>query len=113
MAAPAIDSSEELRKTPPLTPPSTPTAPATPTLRRRSSPTIPAFTASVQSLNAAIQGPSRLSAAGLRASAAASSLALQTTAAQPVDRLVLLKRHRKRSTASEKTIVVGAPEAVV
>ncbi|KAJ0409015.1 hypothetical protein ATCC90586_005199 [Pythium insidiosum] len=117
MAALSADGSEDAgaRKTSMLPPPPTTTTATgvTPTLRRRSSPTIPAFTASVQSLNAAIQGPSRLSAAGLRASAAASTLAMPTTAAQPVDRLVLLKRHRKRSTASEKTIVVGAPEAVV
>lgn len=102
-------------------------------LRRRSSPTIPSFTASVQSLNAAIQGNSRMSTAnGLGLSRASSvlnmglgsdlrstssNLRMTTTsfAAQPepVDRLVLLKRNRKRNANSEKTIVVGAPEAVV
>ncbi|TMW68659.1 hypothetical protein Poli38472_006127 [Pythium oligandrum] len=88
------------------------------TLRRRSSPTIPAFTASVQSLNAAIQGNGRMSAAnglGLRASSVLGDprASVRMTPAEPVDRVVLLKRSRKRNAFSEKTIVVGAPEAVV
>ncbi|RLN57964.1 hypothetical protein BBJ28_00005507 [Nothophytophthora sp. Chile5] len=102
--------------------------------RRRSSPSIPSFTASVQSLNAAMQattaGSSRMSASmhnglnmgpgvaggnmgmGLGGSDHRSTLRLNAHN-DPIDRTVLLKRSRKRLAFSEKTIVVGAPEAVV
>ncbi|DBA03145.1 TPA: hypothetical protein N0F65_003865 [Lagenidium giganteum] len=94
-------------------------------LRRRSSPSIPSFTASVQSLNAAIQTNARLSTAsslGIRASAVPGTTGTEvdnrTTVGmqqlnERMDRTVLLKRNRKRTPFSERTIVVGAPEAVV
>lgn len=108
-------------------------------LRRRSSPSIPSFTSSVQSLSSAMQNSgARLSSAMnpmgapgsspflMRASSAngpvgSGSIAdgrmsLRVNGAglnDPIDRTVLLKRNRKRVPFSEKTIVVGAPEAVI
>ncbi|GMF41924.1 unnamed protein product [Phytophthora fragariaefolia] len=89
--------------------------------RRRSSPSIPSFTASVQSLNAAMQatsGASRMSSMQNVLSAGGNMGDLRSTMRlnahhNPIDRTVLLKRNHKRSAFSEKTIVVGAPEAVV
>jgi rapamycin-insensitive companion of mTOR len=86
--------------------------------RRRSSPSIPSFTASVQSLNAAMtSGVSRMSSmqnvlAGGNMGDHRSTMRMNAHN-DPIDRTVLLKRNRKRSAFSEKTIVVGAPEAVV
>ncbi|KAG6610312.1 Protein required for meiosis [Phytophthora cinnamomi] len=89
--------------------------------RRRSSPSIPSFTASVQSLNAAMQatsGVSRMSSmqnglnTGGNMGDHRSTMRLNAHN-DPIDRTVLLKRNRKRSAFSEKTIVVGAPEAAV
>lgn len=110
-------------------------------LRRRSSPSIPSFTASIQSLNSAIQNTGRMSmssgggmsmANGMNGSGSfmlarsSSSAGLGIAGGgdgsratfrminhEPIDRAVLLKRNRKRVAHSEKTIVVGAPEAVV
>lgn len=109
-------------------------------LRRRSSPSIPSFTSSIQSLNSAIQNTGRLSMApsgGMSsmtgASGAGSFMLARSSSSsglggiassdnrstfrmnnhEPIDRAVLLKRNRKRVAHSEKTIVVGAPEAVV
>lgn len=96
-------------------------------LRRRSSPSIPSFTASIQSLNAAMQNSNRMSVANgaggggflARASTAnGSGMAdprgtVRLQHHEPIDRTVLLKRNRKRVANSEKIIVVGAPEAVV
>ncbi|KAL4095592.1 hypothetical protein PRIC1_008966 [Phytophthora ramorum] len=88
--------------------------------RRRSSPSIPSFTASVQSLNSAMQatsGVSRMSSMqnvlnGGNMGDHRSTMRLNAHN-DPIDRTVLLKRSRKRSAFSEKTIVVGAPEAAV
>ncbi|RLN57857.1 hypothetical protein BBJ29_002171 [Phytophthora kernoviae] len=91
--------------------------------RRRSSPSIPSFTASVQSLNAAMQATSsRMSSVqngfngganmGMGGGDYRSTIRLNAHN-DPIDRTVLLKRSRKRLAFSEKTIVVGAPEAVV
>lgn len=107
-------------------------------LRRRSSPSIPAFTSSIQSLNSAIQNTGRMSMANgasmgggsgqpsfmLARSSSSSGLGIASGGGdgrstfrmnnhEPIDRAVLLKRNRKRVAHSEKTIVVGAPEAVV
>ncbi|KAF1332164.1 Protein required for meiosis, partial [Globisporangium splendens] len=99
-------------------------------LRRRSSPSIPAFTASIQSLNSAIQNTGRMSSTnGMSMGGPPSFMARTSTGLgltggdgrstfrmnnhEPIDRAVLLKRNRKRVAHSEKTIVVGAPEAVV
>lgn len=91
--------------------------------RRRSSPSIPSFTSSVQSLSSAMQ-----SSSNARMSSVASlsgfgggmdgRTSMRVTAAgahhgDPIDRTVMLKRNRKRVPFSEKTIVVGAPEAVI
>lgn len=91
--------------------------------RRRSSPSIPSFTSSVQSLSSAMQSSSnaRMSSAammsgfggGLDGRASMRMTATATHHADPIDRTVLLKRNRKRVPFSEKTIVVGAPEAVI
>ncbi|ETI43479.1 hypothetical protein L914_11086, partial [Phytophthora nicotianae] len=89
--------------------------------RRRSSPSIPSFTASVQSLNAAMQATSSVSrlssmqnvlSTGGNMGDQRSTMRLNAHN-DPIDRTVLLKRNRKRSAFSEKTIVVGAPEAAV
>ncbi|KAG6977771.1 hypothetical protein JG688_00000024 [Phytophthora aleatoria] len=89
--------------------------------RRRSSPSIPSFTASVQSLNAAMQATSTVSrlssmqnvlSTGGNMGDQRSTMRLNAHN-DPIDRTVLLKRNRKRSAFSEKTIVVGAPEAAV
>ncbi|ETO72123.1 hypothetical protein F444_11641 [Phytophthora nicotianae P1976] len=89
--------------------------------RRRSSPSIPSFTASVQSLNAAMQATSSVSrlssmqnvlSTGGNMDDQRSTMRLNAHN-DPIDRTVLLKRNRKRSAFSEKTIVVGAPEAAV
>ncbi|KAI9907033.1 hypothetical protein PsorP6_003890 [Peronosclerospora sorghi] len=86
--------------------------------QRRSSPSFPSFTASVQSLNSAMQvtsGVSRMSSINntrFGGGDQRSTLRVNTHN-DPIDRTVLLKRNRKRSAFSEKTIVVGAPEAVV
>uniref|UniRef100_A0AAV1V3E5 Uncharacterized protein n=1 Tax=Peronospora matthiolae TaxID=2874970 RepID=A0AAV1V3E5_9STRA len=86
--------------------------------RRRSSLSIPSFTASVQSLNSAMQatsGVSRMSSMQSNQSSGGDQRSTMRLNAHndPIDRTVLLKRSRKRSAFSEKTIVVGAPEAVV
>lgn len=114
-------------------------------LRRRSSPSIPSFTSSIQSLNSAIQNSGRMSIASgggalgmgnagagmagsgsfmLARSSSSSGLGslvggdggrstFRMINHEPLDHAVLLKRNRKRVAHSEKTIVVGAPEAVV
>ncbi|CAH0477092.1 unnamed protein product [Peronospora belbahrii] len=84
--------------------------------QRRSSPSIPSFTASVQSLNSAMQasGVSRMSSSMQNALSSDQRSTMRLNAHNdPIDRTVLLKRSRKRSAFSEKTIVVGAPEAAV
>ncbi|POM80870.1 Cytosolic regulator Pianissimo [Phytophthora palmivora] len=89
--------------------------------RRRSSPSIPSFTASIQSLNSAMQatsGVSRMSSIQSGLSTGGNIGDTRSTMRlnahnDPIDRTVLLKRNRKRSAFSEKTIVVGAPEASV
>ncbi|KAK1947908.1 Protein pianissimo A [Phytophthora citrophthora] len=89
--------------------------------RRRSSPSIPSFTASVQSLNAAMQTTSSVSRMSSMQNVLNSGGNMgdhrptmrMNAHNDPIDRTVLLKRNRKRSAFSEKTIVVGAPEAVV
>lgn len=89
--------------------------------RRRSSPSIPSFTTSVQSLHAAMQARSSVSRLSSMQNGFNTGgnmgdqrLTLRLNAHNdPIDRTVMLKRNRKRSTFSEKTIAVGAPEAVV
>ncbi|TDH70536.1 uncharacterized protein CCR75_005144 [Bremia lactucae] len=89
--------------------------------RRQSSPSIPSFTSSVQSLNAAMQATSSVSRLSFMQNVLNTGSTMgdqrptmrSNTQNDPIDRTVLLKRNRKRSAFSEKTIAVGAPEAVV
>ncbi|KAL8025270.1 putative armadillo-like helical, rapamycin-insensitive companion of mTOR domain, Pianissimo family [Plasmopara halstedii] len=89
--------------------------------RRRSSPSIPSFTTSVQSLNAAMQATSSVSRLSSMQNGfnTGGNLGNQRPTVRinahndPINHTVMLKRNRKRLIFSEKTIAVGAPEAVV